>query len=73
MCSMLSDYDIIIIYGSESGNAEDLAFKLCNDGKARNFKCCAVNALQFPVELFPFLNYVVLIVSTTGKLCLNVI
>ena len=35
---MYSEYEYIILYGSETGNAEDLSFKLYRDHIIRNVK-----------------------------------
>ena len=60
--------DICILYGSETGNAEDLSFRIYDEIKLRwSCSCSIANLVDFDPELFPTLKYVILIISTSGN------
>jgi len=48
---MSGDRELIILYASETGTAEDLAFKIWNEAKCvKKVPCIVMNILDFPPE-----------------------
>lgn len=63
---MISDCDIVVLYGSETGNAEDLAFKLQNDFKSCGKECVAMSVSQYPPNELQNQKIVIFLISTSG-------
>lgn len=57
---------VLILFGSETGNAEELAFSLKMELQTNRFECSAVNIENYDHSLLPSEKYVVFIASTTG-------
>lgn len=57
-----------ILYGSETGTAEQEAKMLCLQCKERGFTVEVSSLDDYPLEELPELNLAVFLVSTTGRL-----
>lgn len=65
---MSSEPDLLILYASETGTAEDLAFKIWSEAKhAKKIRCSVMNIVDFPPErlMFGSVN-VMFIIATSG-------
>lgn len=58
---------LTIIYASDNGNAESLAKRLSNRGKARGLKTMVMAMDDYPIEDLPTEENVVMITSTAGQ------
>ncbi len=56
-----------ILFASDNGNAENLAKRLCNRGKARGLKTMVMSMDDFPHEDLPGEENIVFISSTAGQ------
>lgn len=69
LCGMISDsnfHAIQILYGSETGTAEDVAFKLFSVIRRLNIACRIACTDEYTVAQLPTENTVLFVVSTTG-------
>ena len=59
--------DVVFLYGSETGTAEDVAFKLSNDlSSTLGLTSVALNACDFPPQEVSTQRCIVFVVATTG-------
>ena len=58
---------LTIIYASDNGNAENLAKRLGNRGKARGLKTMVMAMDDYPIEDLPTEENIVMITSTAGQ------
>jgi sulfite reductase alpha subunit-like flavoprotein len=61
------DYDVVILYASETGTAEDLAFKIGHEAScSKNLKCTVMSIADFPPERLLEPINVMFIIATSG-------
>ena len=58
---------ITILYASDNGNAESLAKRLANRGKARGLKSMVIAMDDYPIEDLPGEENVIMLTSTAGQ------
>lgn len=68
-CAFASGHErrLLVLYGSETGNAQDVAERIVREAKLRHYAPVLMPMESYDVRALPNERYVVLVTSTTGQ------